>query len=115
MQARMSSRLRSGYSWRISSAVMPLARKSKIKDTQMRCPRMHGLPKQTFGLMVILERSSSRVIRLSPEGIERTSGCIDKENKENKEPNSANREQVRQNPQRGRNQNAGRSGAGRGD
>src|SRR3989442_6258497 len=33
------------------------------RDTQMRCPRMHGLPKQIPGLMVILERSSSRVIQ----------------------------------------------------
>ncbi len=28
----------------------------------MRCPRMHGLPKQVFGLMLIRDSSSSRVI-----------------------------------------------------
>ena len=33
----------------ISSMLIPLARKSRMSETQMRVPRMQGLPKQTFG------------------------------------------------------------------
>jgi hypothetical protein len=49
---------------RTSSIVIPLARKSKIKETQMRCPLMQGLPKQTLGLMAIRDSNSSLVVRI---------------------------------------------------
>lgn len=62
MQARTSASSSPGYSWRISLVVMPLASKSRISDTQRRCPRTHGFPKQTFGLIVTLESSSPRVM-----------------------------------------------------
>jgi hypothetical protein len=44
--------------------VIPLAKKSRIKETQMRCPLMQGLPKQTFGLMAIRDSNSSLAIRI---------------------------------------------------
>jgi hypothetical protein len=50
---------------RTALIVIPLARKSRINETQMRCPRMQGLPKQTFGLMAIRDSNSSLVIRIS--------------------------------------------------
>jgi uncharacterized protein (DUF433 family) len=31
------------------STVVPAARRSRIRDTQMRCPRIHGFPKQMPG------------------------------------------------------------------
>src|SRR4030067_441989 len=45
----MSSLASWGYSARTSSMVMPFAKKSRMSDTQMRVPRIQGLPKQTFG------------------------------------------------------------------
>src|SRR3954470_8446685 len=54
----------------------PLARKSRIKETQMRCPRMHGLPKQTWGSIVIRVRTSSRVIASS--GVKEPKGRSDR-------------------------------------
>jgi hypothetical protein len=35
---------------------IPSVSMSRISDTQMRCPLMHGLPKQTSGFMEILSR-----------------------------------------------------------
>ena len=42
--------------------VMPLAKKSKINETQMRCPRMQGFPKQTLGSIEIRASNSSLAI-----------------------------------------------------
>src|SRR5258705_13873900 len=47
--ARMSSRVRSGKSLRISSSVIPPARYSSRSYTVMRVPLMHGLPLRTVG------------------------------------------------------------------
>ena len=33
----------------ISSVLSPAAKKSRIRETHMRVPLMHGLPKHTFG------------------------------------------------------------------
>jgi hypothetical protein len=38
--------------------VIPDARKSKISETQRRCPRIHGFPKQTLGSMLIRASNS---------------------------------------------------------
>src|SRR5437016_2727479 len=46
----------------MSWTVQPLARKSRMRDTQMRCPRIQGLPKQIFGLMEIRDSNSVLVI-----------------------------------------------------
>src|SRR5262249_4003468 len=69
MQARMSASSRPGWSLRISSALIPPASKSRIRDTQILCPRMQGFPKHTPGSIVILERSSSRVMVAYPNRI----------------------------------------------
>jgi hypothetical protein len=44
-----------GYASRICSGASALARKSRISDTQMRAPLMHGLPKQTFGSIEMVQ------------------------------------------------------------
>jgi hypothetical protein len=44
------------------SGFMPPAGRSKTSDTQMRLPRMQGLPKHIFGSMEIRLSSSSRVM-----------------------------------------------------
>src|SRR5207247_3025330 len=59
---RTSASSRPGYSSRMSWTVQPLARKSRMRDTQMRCPRIHGLPKQIFGLMEIRDSNSVLVM-----------------------------------------------------
>jgi hypothetical protein len=41
---------------------MPDASKFRIRDTQIRCPLMQGLPKQTLGSIEIFLSSSSRSI-----------------------------------------------------
>ena len=56
--ARMSSRVRSGKSWRIWSSVMPEARYSRTSETVIRMPRMQGLPLRLPGSMLIRERQS---------------------------------------------------------
>lgn len=61
----MSSFVNWGYSAMISSIVIPLARKSRIRDTQIHVPRMHGLPKQTFGSTTIRWRSEFIVYLLT--------------------------------------------------
>jgi hypothetical protein len=66
MQAKISASSKSEYSWRISSMVIPLARKSRINETQIRCSRMQGLSKQTFGSMVIRDSNSALFIRMLP-------------------------------------------------
>src|SRR5436309_12022255 len=43
----------------------PFARKSRMSETQIRCPRMHGFPKQMSGLMLIRSSNSSRPINVS--------------------------------------------------
>src|SRR3990167_5717395 len=62
MQARTSASSRPGYWSRTCGTVHPEARRSRTRDTQIRCPRMHGFPKHTFGSMEILDSSSSLVI-----------------------------------------------------
>jgi hypothetical protein len=54
IHARMSSRSSWGYSERTSSVDIPLASISRIRETQIRCPRIHGFPKQTSGSIEIL-------------------------------------------------------------
>ena len=44
IQAWMSSRVKWGYATNTSSIESPLARKSRINDTQTRVPLMHGSP-----------------------------------------------------------------------
>lgn len=51
--ARMSSRVRSGKSTRISASVMPEARYSRTSYTVMRNPRIQGLPPRFAGSRVI--------------------------------------------------------------
>ena len=41
----------------VSSVVTPCAIKSRMRETQMRAPRIQGLPKQTFGSIEIRSRS----------------------------------------------------------
>src|SRR5438128_215422 len=53
-QARISSRVNSEKSLRISSSLMPPARYSRISCTVMRMPRMHGLPLRLPGSMVMI-------------------------------------------------------------
>src|SRR5712664_3589857 len=57
-QARMSSRIKSGKSRRISSSLIPDARYSKTSVTVIRRPRMQGLPPRLPGSKVIRERQS---------------------------------------------------------
>ena len=45
MAARTSSSVSCGYSSNTSAVLMPLARKSSNNETQIRVPRIHGLPK----------------------------------------------------------------------
>ncbi len=52
-QARMSSRVRSGKSLRISSSLIPEARYSSTSCTVIRRPRMHGLPPRFSGSMIM--------------------------------------------------------------
>ena len=52
-QARMSSRVRSGKSLRISSSLIPEARYSKTSYTVIRRPRMQGFPPRFSGSMVM--------------------------------------------------------------
>src|SRR2546425_7048121 len=59
-QARMSSRVRSGKSRRMSSSLMPDAMYSRTSDTVIRKPRMHGLPPRFPGSIVIRDRQSTR-------------------------------------------------------
>src|SRR5437899_8224543 len=63
MAARMSSSVSCGYSVRTSWWLMPLAKKSSNSETQMREPRMQGLPKHTLGSTEI--RCSSGFITFS--------------------------------------------------
>src|SRR5574341_2438285 len=65
MHARMSSLDRS-YSSMTCYTVIPPARKSSTRETQMRRPRIQGFPKQTSGLIEIRPSSSSRVIATPP-------------------------------------------------
>ena len=53
MQARMSSRSRSGNSSRISACERPASNRSSTSDTRIRIPRMHGRPPHSFGFEVI--------------------------------------------------------------
>ena len=46
--------------------VQPLASRSRIRETQMRWPRMHGLPKHTWELMEIRDNRSGRDISVDP-------------------------------------------------
>src|SRR5215210_7571570 len=62
MQAMTSSRESCGYCSSTCSTVMPNASRSKIRDTQIRCPLMQGLPKQTLGSIEIFFSSSLRSI-----------------------------------------------------
>src|SRR5437762_7263532 len=57
-QARMSSRVKSGKSRRISSSLIPDARYSRTSVTVTRRPRMQGLPPRLPGSTVIRERQS---------------------------------------------------------
>src|SRR5712691_362596 len=66
-QARMSSRVRSGKSRRISSSLIPDARYSKTSVTVIRRPRMQGLPPRLPGSKVIRERQSMAA-RVEPAG-----------------------------------------------
>src|SRR5437899_10635035 len=59
-QARMSSRIKSGKSRRMSSSLMPDAMYSRTSDTVIRKPRMHGLPPRFPGSIVIRDRQSTR-------------------------------------------------------
>src|SRR5262252_487545 len=55
--ARTSSWTSWGYSANSSASVRPSARRSRMRDTQIRVPLTQGLPPQTAGLMVIRSRS----------------------------------------------------------
>src|SRR5204863_7395590 len=57
-QARMSSRVKSGKSRRISSSLIPDARYSRTSVTVTRRPRMQGFPPRLPGSTVIRERQS---------------------------------------------------------
>ena len=57
-QARMSSRVKSGKSRRISSSLIPDARYSRTSLTVIRRPRMQGFPPRLPGSTVIRERQS---------------------------------------------------------
>src|SRR5262249_17344704 len=58
MAARMSSAVSCEYAPRSSCTLTPSARLSRMSETQMRVPRMHGLAKQTLGSIEIrLKRS----------------------------------------------------------
>src|SRR3972149_7273547 len=63
--ARISSCVNWGYSLRISCSLIPLARKSRINETQMRVPLIHGFPKHIFGLMLIRSNKLAIFILLS--------------------------------------------------
>lgn len=77
MQAKTSASTKPGYSWRISLVVIPLAKKSKIKETHMRCPRIQGLPKQTCGLMAIRDSNSPLFIGMSLFNCQKVDvGCV---------------------------------------
>jgi len=52
--ARMSSRVSSGKSFKISSAVMPEARYSSTSETVILIPRMQGLPLLFPGSIVMI-------------------------------------------------------------
>ncbi len=60
--SRVSSAVSWGYSSRSCRSLTPSARLSRMRETQMRVPRMQGLPKHTLGSMEIRRSSSSRVI-----------------------------------------------------
>ena len=51
--ANTSSRVNPGYSASNSASVMPLARKSRMSETQIRVPFIQGLPPQILGSIVI--------------------------------------------------------------
>src|SRR5439155_11911897 len=51
--ARISSRVRSGKSFRISSSLIPPARYSRTSYTVIRVPLTHGLPLRTAGFIKI--------------------------------------------------------------
>src|SRR5437762_698282 len=57
-QARMSSRVKSGKSRRISPSLIPDARYSRTSVTVIRRPRMQGFPPRLPGSTVIRERQS---------------------------------------------------------
>src|SRR5208337_1745835 len=44
---------------------MPPARNSRIRETQMRCPLIHGVPKQTFGSIDMRASKSSCFLSVS--------------------------------------------------
>src|SRR5437867_4869821 len=66
MQASTSSRVSCGYWSRISSTVVPAARRSRIRDTQIRCPLMNGLPKQMSGLIEMRWSNSACPMGVTP-------------------------------------------------
>src|ERR1700742_4277479 len=55
----MSAASSCGYCSRISDVSMPPASRSRMRETQMRWPRMQGFPKQRCGSIQIRERSCS--------------------------------------------------------
>lgn len=61
MHARRSPGSSPGYCARISASVQPSAIRSRINETQMRCPRMQGFPWQTLGSLVMRASSCSWV------------------------------------------------------
>src|SRR5581483_8105092 len=75
MQARTSASGRS-YSRMTSWTVHPDARKSRTRETQMRWPLIHGLPKHTLGSIEIRARSSSRFTFPPSACCHRTDGRI---------------------------------------
>src|SRR5439155_18076790 len=66
MAARMSSAVSCGYASRSSGALTPSARLSRMSDTQMRVPRMHGLPKHTLGSIEMRLKRSCPLTSKSP-------------------------------------------------
>src|SRR5712664_2659439 len=80
-QARMSSRIKSGKSRRISSSLIPDARYSKTSVTVIRRPRMQGLPPCLPGSNVIRERQSTyrhgEGLQLAAGVLHHLLGCID--------------------------------------
>jgi hypothetical protein len=58
MAAKMSSLVNCGYSLITSSTDIPFAIRSRIRETHILVPLMHGLPKETLGFTMILLSSS---------------------------------------------------------
>jgi len=70
--ARMSSRVRSGKSVRMSASLMPEARYSRMSYTVMRSPRMQGFPPRLAGSMVM--RSWYDMMGSVPQGCRKIKG-----------------------------------------